>query len=126
MLKSSRIVFAIATLLILAGLFYLLRSLGGDDDVEPLLTRATEAPVVMMSTDGVIDNITRRLEENEGRKIRVTCPKEVAETIGTTFSCDVFFVDREDAIATAHVTIDGPGGEFSWKSEAKVKAKESK
>ena len=84
--------------------------------------KETVKPVVLMSTDGVKDNIERRLTQREGRQIKAKCPKKVDQAIGTKFNCDVFFAGREDAIATANVVIDGPNGEFSWKSEPKVKS----
>ena len=84
--------------------------------------KETVKPVVLMSTDGVEDNIERRLTAREGRAIKAECPKKVDQAIGTKFTCDVFFAGREDAIAVANVVIDGPNGEFSWKSEPKVKS----
>jgi hypothetical protein len=120
---ATRVAFVVATVMVVVGavLWYL------DSQKEKKSPEAKETvkPVVLMSTDGVEDNIERRLIAREGRAIEADCPKKVDQAIGTTFTCDVFFVGREDAIAVANVEIDGPNGEFSWKSEAKVKSEDT-
>ncbi len=120
--SATRVAFIVATVMIIAGavLWYL------DSQKEKKHPEAKETvkPVVLMSTDGVEDNIERKLTAREGRAIKADCPKKVDQAIGTKFTCDVFFVGREDAIAVANAVIDGPNGEFSWKSEPKVKSED--
>lgn len=120
---ATNVAFVVATLLMIAGaLFWARDNFKNENKPE---AEETVAPVILMSTDGVEDNIERRLAGREGRQIVAKCPKKVDQAIGTTFDCDVFFPHRKDAIATAHVEIDGPNGEFSWKSESKVKSKDA-
>lgn len=116
---ATRVAFILAALMVIAGA--VMWFLQGEDDDTPE-AKETVKPVVMMSTNGVQDNIERRLTQREGREITAKCPDKVNQEIGTTFTCDVFFAGREDAIAVANVEIDGPNGEFSWKSEAKTKS----
>ncbi|MCW2801920.1 MAG: hypothetical protein JWN06_137 [Propionibacteriaceae bacterium] len=117
------IAYVIATALIITGLIYGLRSRGGDDDKPSAATPSAKAtPVKYMSSDGVIENIERRLTEHQGRQMKASCPKRVAMTVGSTFTCDVYFADRKDAIGIAQVKIDGPNGEFSWKSKPIAKS----
>ncbi len=119
---ATNVAFVVATLLMIAGaLFWARDALKEEKKPE---AKETVKPVVLMSSDGVEDNIERRLVAREGRPISAECPKKVDQAIGTEFDCDIFFTGREDAIATAHVVIDGPNGEFSWKSESKVKSKD--
>jgi hypothetical protein len=115
--------YGIATALIVAGLIYGFRTWGGNDDEKGKPPTPTVRPVKYMSTDGIIENIERRLTQHEGRQMKATCLKRVPQTVGTTFRCKVYFAGRADYIATAHVKIDGPGGEFHWKSVSKVKSK---
>ncbi len=115
---ATNVAFVVATLLMIAGAIFWFKDSMGDDNGP--VAEPTVAPVVMMSTDGVKDNIERRLGQLEGRQIRAECPAKVDQAIGTTFTCEVFFVGRDDSIAVADVEIDGPDGEFSWKSQAKV------
>ena len=116
---ATRVAFIIATLMVVVGGVMWFLQDKGDDKPE---AKETVKPVVLMSTSGVKDNIERRLTQREGRQIKADCPPKVNQEIGTEFTCDVFFADREDAIAVANVVIDGPNGEFSWKSEPKVKS----
>ncbi len=115
---ATNVAFVVATLMIIAGAVFWLMD-GKSEDGKPA-AKPTVQPVVLMSTDGVEDNIERRLAQREGRQIKANCPKKVDQAIGTTFTCQVFFVGRDDAIAVADVKIDGPNGEFSWKSQANV------
>ncbi|GAA3531331.1 hypothetical protein GCM10022234_30570 [Aeromicrobium panaciterrae] len=116
---ATRVAFIVATLMVIAGA--VMWFLQDKDEKEKPEAKETVKPVVMMSTNGVQDNIERRLTQREGRAIKAECPAKVNQEIGTKFTCDVFFTGREDAIAIANVVIDGPNGEFSWKSEAKIK-----
>lgn len=121
-ITPSLIAYTIATALIVVGLLYGLRTWGhGDDKGAPLTP--TVKPIKYMSSDGIVENIERRLTQHEGRQMKAKCPKRVAMTVGDKFDCNVYFPGRKDVIATAHVKIDGPRGEFSWKSEPKVKSK---
>jgi hypothetical protein len=121
MKKTVNFLFVVAVLLLVVGGFFALRAMNEGDE-EKAEKAAPAAPVEFMSTDGVVDNIERRLTQNEGRAMRASCPDKVEQTIGTRFQCDVFFEGRDDAVAVADVEIDGPGGEFSWKSRAKVQS----
>ena len=120
--SATKVAYGVATLLMIAGAIFWWKD--SMDEKESPEAEETVQPVVLMSTDGVEDNIERRLTAREGRAIEADCPKKINQEIGTTFACDVFFVGRDDAIAVANVAIDGPNGEFSWKSEAKVKSKD--
>ena len=112
------IAYVVATAMIIAGLIYGIQSLGGDDDTKPVAKpTSTVKPVKYMSSGGVVENIERRLTKHQGRQMKATCPKRVAMTVGSTFSCDVYFAGRTDAIGIAQVKIDGPNGQFSWTSE---------
>jgi hypothetical protein len=115
------VAYSIATALIIAGLIYGFHTWRGGDD-KPKAT-PTVKKIVYMSTDGIIENIERRLTQHQGQQMKATCPKRVNKAIGTKFDCKVYFAGRKDIIATARVKIDGPRGEFSWKSEPKVKSK---
>lgn len=117
---ATRVAFIVATLMVIAG--GIMWFLQNRDEKEKPEAKETVKPVVLMSTNGVQDNIERRLTQREGRQIKAECPPKVDQAIGTKFTCDVYFSGREDAIAVAHVVIDGPNGEFSWKSEANVKS----
>ena len=119
---ATNVAFVVATILMIAGAIFWFKDILSEKKTPE--AKETAVPVVLMSTDGVEDNIERRLRQREGRQIKADCPKKVDQAVGTTFTCDVFFVGRDEAIATANVTIDGPGGEFSWKSEPKVKAED--
>lgn len=120
---ATNVAFVVATLLMIAGAIMWFKD--SMDEKKKPESKETVQPVILMSSDGVEDNIERRLGEREGREIVAKCPKKVDQAIGTTFDCDVFFKGREDAIATAHVEIDGPNGEFSWKSEPNVKSEDA-
>ncbi len=112
---ATNVAFVVATLLMIAGAIFWFKDSMGDENtpvVEP-----TVAPVVLMSTDGVEENIERRLTSRAGRRVTAECPKKVDQAIGTKFTCDVFFPGRDDAISTAHVEIDGRNGQFSWIAE---------
>ncbi|MDR7086687.1 hypothetical protein J2X11_001526 [Aeromicrobium panaciterrae] len=117
---ATNVAFVVATLLMIAGAIFWAKDNFKEQNRPE--SKETVAPVILMSSDGVEDNIERRLSGREGRPIVAKCPKKVDQAIGTKFDCDVFFPNREDAIATAHVVVDGPNGEFSWKSEPKVKS----
>jgi hypothetical protein len=120
---ATNVAFVVATILVIAGAIFWFKD--SMDEKKAPEAKETVKPVVLMSTSGVQDNIERKLTAREGRQIKAECPKKVDQAIGTTFTCDVFFDGRDDAIATANVKIDGPNGEFSWKSEPKVKSDSS-
>jgi hypothetical protein len=115
------IAYSIATALIIAGLIYGFHTWRGDDDKPSAAPTPTVKKITYISTDGVIENIERRLTAHQGQQMKATCPKKVSKAIGTKFDCKVYFAGRKGVIATAHVKIDGPHGQFSWTSEAKVK-----
>ena len=117
------IAYAIASALIIAGLIYGFNTWGGKDDKNGAGSTPTVKPIKYMSTDGIIENIERRLTQHEGRQMKATCPKKVATTIGNKFKCKVYFLGRKDVISIARVKIDGPRGEFSWKSYPRVRSK---
>jgi hypothetical protein len=117
------VAYSIATALIIAGLIYGFRTWRADDDKPKAAATPTVTKIVYISTDGIIENIERRLTQHQGQQMKATCPKKVSKAIGTKFSCKVYFAGRKDVIATARVKIDGPHGQFSWKSHSKVKSK---
>jgi hypothetical protein len=121
--SATNVAFVVATLLMIAGAILWFKD--SVNEKKKPEAEETVQPVILMSTDGVEDNIERRLGEREGRQIVAKCPKKVDQAIGTKFECGVFFPYRDDAIATAHVEIDGPNGEFSWKSEPAVKSEDA-
>ena len=115
------VAYSIATALIIAGLIYGFHTWRGDGD-KPAATPSVK-PIGDMSTDGIIENIERRLTLHQGQQMKAKCPKRINEAIGSRIDCKVYFAGRKDVIAIAKVKIDGPRGEFSWKSHPKVKSK---
>jgi hypothetical protein len=109
------IMLGVVVIALIAAVYLMITTSGGDD--EPKATRKTEK-IVYMSTNGVVDNIERRLERRAGRDLRIRCPKKVDSAIGTTFRCSVRTATGTDRIALATVTIDGPDGDFSWTSSS--------
>lgn len=114
------VLLVIVVVVFIAVVVFLIRTSGSDDKTAQ--AEPTDKPIVYMGTGGVVDNIERRLEARTGRDLRIKCPEKVDEAIGTTFRCSVRYVGLDDIISKAAVKIDGPGGEFSWKSESVVKA----
>lgn len=119
----------VVVLLGVAALLFALRSCAGQDDAgsdpeasasaEPTATPSPEP--AKMATTKIERSIKARLDQNAGRPTRIECPKRVAQKIGTTFECDVFFDDEPGtaAIAEASVEIDGPDGHYVWTSTPK-------
>ncbi|KQX75217.1 MULTISPECIES: hypothetical protein [Aeromicrobium] len=101
---------------LVAAIYFMIKTTGGGDD-EPEATPTT-TKVVYMSTNGVTDNIERRLEKRTGGDLRIRCPKKVDSAIGTTFRCSVRTATGTEKIALATVTIDGPDGDFTWTSSS--------
>lgn len=129
-MKGLRKVAALVVVLLgVAALLFALRSCSSDDDAgsEPESTASAEptAPPSLapakMSTTKIERTIKARLDRNAGRPTRIECPERVAQKIGTTFDCEVFFDDEPDtaAIASAAVEIDGPDGHYVWTSTPK-------
>lgn len=128
-MKGLRKVAALVVVLLgVAALLFALRSCGSDDagpDPESTASAEPTAPPSLapakMSTTKIERTIKARLDQNAGRPTRIECPERVAQKIGTTFDCEVFFDDEPDtaAIATAAVEIDGPDGHYVWTSTPK-------
>lgn len=128
-MKGLRKVAALVVVLLgVAALLFALRSCSSDDagpDPEPTASAEPTAPPSLapakMSTTKIERTIKTRLDQNAGRPTRIECPERVAQKIGTTFDCEVFFDDEPDtaAIATAAVEIDGPDGHYVWTSTPK-------
>lgn len=119
MKKAINVLLVLAIALVIAAAVVAIKTFGSDD--ESAKPTPKDAPIVYMTTGGVKENIERHLGEKTGRVIEVRCPKKVNEAIGTTFRCSVRYAGREDRLAIASVKIDGPQGEFSWKSESLIK-----
>lgn len=110
------IMLGIVVLALIAAVYLMLKTSGGSDEKAPA---AQPDKIVYMSTNGVVDNIDRRLEKRIGRALKIRCPKRVDSTMGTTFRCSVRYEGGTDRIAIARVVIDGPDGDFSWTSSSK-------
>ena len=111
------IMLGVVVVALVAAVYLMIKTTGGEDEPEEAATEATK--IVYMSTNGVVDNIERKLERRAATSLEVRCPKKVDSKIGTTFRCSVRFEGGKDKIALATVTIDGPDGDFTWTSTNK-------
>lgn len=111
------IMLVIVAIALIAAVYLMIKTSGGDDEPE---AAPGPAKVQYMSTSGVVDNIERRLEKRAGRDLRIRCPKKVDKAVGTVFRCSVRTATGTDRIALATVTIDGPDGDFTWTSSSKA------
>lgn len=111
------VMLGIVVIALIAAVYFMFKTSGGGDEPAPEAGAATDA-VVYMSTNGVVDNIERRLEARIGTALAVKCPKKVDSAIGTTFRCSVRYAGGADKIAIASVEIDGPDGDFTWTSSS--------
>lgn len=109
------IMLGIVAVALVAAVYFMIKTTGGGGEDEPV---AAEPTIRLMSTNGVVDNIERRLEAEAGSGLRVLCPEKVDSALGTTFRCSVRYEARKGRIAIASVVIDGPNGEFSWSSSS--------
>jgi hypothetical protein len=109
------IMLGVVVVALIAAVYLMIKTTGSDG--EPEATPQTDK-IVYMSTNGVVDNIERRLESRTGSALTIRCPKKVDSAIGTTFRCSVRRAGGTEKIALASVTIDGPGGEFTWTSSS--------
>lgn len=117
----------VVVLLGVAALLFALRTCSGENEAAPkpkpapsASASATPSPqAATMSTTTIEQAIKAKLDQSSGRATRVTCPDRVAEKVGTTFGCDVFFEAQANAaaVAKAAVKIDGPDGHFTWSSK---------
>jgi hypothetical protein len=110
------IMLGLVVIALIAAVYFMIKTSGGDD--EPEATPSASPTIVYMSTNGVVDNIERRLEPRAGTALKVRCPKKVDSAIGTTFRCSVRTATGTEKIALATVTIDGPDGDFTWTSSS--------
>lgn len=108
------IMLGVVAIALVAAVYLMIKTSGGGDET----AEAAPEPdaIVYMSTNGVVDNIERRLERRAGADLRIKCPKRVDSAIGTRFRCSVRAARGTEKIALATVTIDGPDGDFSWTS----------
>lgn len=102
---------------LIAGVVFLFRIMGSDEEKPGAKNGSTAKPIVYMSTSGVVDNIERRLEPKAG-PLKVKCPKKVSDAIGTKFRCSIRYDGGTERIAIASVKISGPQGEFTWTSSS--------
>lgn len=107
------IMLGIVVLALIAAVYLMIKTSGGDDEPE---ATPEAAPVVYMSTNGVVENIERKLEAKAGQALKIRCPKKVDSKIGTTFRCSVRYAGGTERISLATVVIDGPDGDFTWTS----------
>lgn len=128
MTASRKIAAVVVVLLGIAALLFGLRSCSTSEDsagpgAAPSATPSATPSLapVRMSTTTISEAIKARLDVVSQRPTRIECPERVAQKIGTTFECEVFFDDEPDAaaVATADVEIDGPDGTYSWTSTPK-------
>jgi hypothetical protein len=109
------IMLGIVVIALIAAVYLMFKTSGGDDEKAPV---AKPDKIVYMSTNGVVENIERRLESRIGTALKIRCPKKVDSKIGTKFRCSVRYAGGADKIAIASVVIDGPDGDFTWKSSS--------
>jgi type II secretory pathway pseudopilin PulG len=79
--------------------------------------KPSEQAASMISSTGVEKNIADRLTARAGREVKVECPPQVDELVGTTFECQAYFAGDTDVATVAQVEITGGGGQFEWTSE---------
>ena len=109
------IMLGIVAIALVAAVYLMIKTSAGGGDDEPEAVAEPDA-IVYMSTNGVVENIERRLERRAGADLRIKCPKKVDSKVGTRFRCSVRRATGEEKIALATVTIDGPDGDFTWTS----------
>lgn len=109
------IMLGLVVIALIAAVYLMFKTSGGDD--EPEATPSTTA-IRYMSTNGVVDNIERKLQARAGRALKIRCPKKVDSAVGTKFRCSVRPAGSDEKIAIASVVIDGPNGDFSWTSSS--------
>ena len=109
------IMLGVVVIALIAAVYLMFKTSGGDDEPAP---EAQPDAVVYMSTNGVVDNIERRLETRIGSALAVRCPKKVDSAIGTKFRCSIRYEGGTEKIAIASVVIDGPDGDFTWTSSS--------
>lgn len=109
------IMLGLVVIALIVAVYLMITTSGGDD--EPETTPSTTA-IRYMSTNGVVDNIERRLQARAGRDLLIRCPKKVDSAEGTRFRCSVRPAGSDERIAIASVVIDGPNGDFSWTSSS--------
>lgn len=114
-LIDALIVLSVLAIIGAGVLYWTLRD--DDGDVPDRAGVPKEAPVSLISSDGVEKNISERLTARTGRTVAVECPDKVNELVGTTFECEAFFEGDAEIATVAKVEITGGGGQFSWTSE---------
>lgn len=108
------IMLGVVAIALVAAVYLMIKTSGGDD--EPEAAAPGPKAIRYMSTNGVVENIERRLERRAGADLRIKCPQKVDSAIGTRFRCSVRRATGTEKIALATVTIDGPDGDFTWTS----------
>lgn len=108
------IMLGVVGLALIAAVYLMITTSGGDD--EPKAEPDKTSKIVYMSTNGVVDNIERKLESSSRADLSIHCPKKVDSAVGTRFRCSVRHANGTEKIALATVTIDGPDGDFTWTS----------
>lgn len=108
------IMLGVVVLALIAAVYLMIKTSGGED--EPEAAAPEQDKIVYMSTNGVVDNIERRLESSSRADLTIRCPKKVDSAVGTRFRCSVRYANGTEKIALATVTIDGPNGDFTWTS----------
>jgi hypothetical protein len=107
------IMLGVVAVALIVAVYLMIKTSGGDE--EPQATPKT-TKIVYMSTNGVVDNIERKLESTSRTDLKIRCPRKVDSAIGTTFRCSVRYAGGTEKIALTTVTIDGPDGDFTWTS----------
>lgn len=110
------IMLGVVVLALIAAVYLMIKTSGGDEEPDEAAPEVEK--IVYMSTNGVVDNIERRLEARIGRALTIRCPEKVDSARGTRFRCSVRYEGRTEKIALASVVIDGPDGDFSWTSSS--------
>ncbi len=109
----------VTAIIVIAAVYFLLRSCGTSDTKPgPLPAETATTPSVpSTSTDYIESRIKSRLEVVAKRSLKVVCPARVDLVKGTKMTCKVLDAgDADKQLASANVIMTDRTGKFTWKS----------